>query len=128
MIRRWNERVSPEDVVFHLGDFVIMGKHKHFEERLNGKIIWIKGNHDKKSIIEDMIIEYGGHHWHLVHKPEDASHEYNLVGHVHEKWKVKKEEGKIMVNVGVDQWEFQPISLKQILEVVKDVQLTKKKD
>ena len=79
LIRRWNARVTPDDVVFHLGDFSMMGGAvSKFYKRLNGNIIWIKGNHDKKPIIMDMLIEHGGHIWHLTHKPDECEGEYNL--------------------------------------------------
>lgn len=119
IIKRWNDRVKPEDIVFHLGDFCIKGNYNKYSERLNGTIIWIKGNHDKKPIIHDMIIEYGGHMWHLAHDPDDCHGEFNLCGHVHEMWKVKKEEDRVYVNVGVDQHNFYPITIKQILEAIK---------
>ena len=50
MIAAWNSRVSEHDVVLHLGDFA-MGKkelHRPIRERLNGKIVFVQGNHDVK--------------------------------------------------------------------------------
>jgi len=122
IIRRWNSRVTSDDIVFHLGDFSMMGGAvSKYLERLNGHIIWIKGNHDKKPIIQDMIIEHGGHHWHLAHNPQDCEGEYNICGHVHEEWKVKiTKKGKVFVNVGVDQWDFYPINISQILKALVD--------
>jgi calcineurin-like phosphoesterase family protein len=35
MIDRWNSVVNPEDIVFHLGDFVFRGKPKEFMKKLN---------------------------------------------------------------------------------------------
>lgn len=45
---------------------------------------------------------------------------YNLIcGHVHEKWKAKRHaNGKAMVNVGVDQWNFRPISLRDVANAI----------
>ena len=122
IIKNWNSKVSTEDVVFHLGDFSMMGGAVNkFITRLNGHIIWIQGNHDKKTIIQDIIIEHGGHNWHLAHNPQDCEGEYNICGHVHEKWKVKiRKNGKCFVNVGVDQWDFQPISISQINKALED--------
>ena len=122
LIRRWNTRVKPDDTVFHLGDFAMMGgSYQKYLNRLNGNIVWIAGNHDKKPIIKDMIIEHGGHHWHLAHNPQDCHGEYNLCGHVHEKWKARRQENNhIYINVGVDQWDFYPIDIKQILKAMED--------
>lgn len=50
MIAAWNATVSASDVVLHLGDFA-MGKkdlHRPIRERLNGKIVFVQGNHDVK--------------------------------------------------------------------------------
>lgn len=47
LIRIWNETVSPEDTVYHLGD-VMLGENSHGLEclsRLNGDIKIIRGNH-----------------------------------------------------------------------------------
>ena len=53
IVERWNDIVSPEDTVYHLGDFAF-GRvdSPEFEStlrlirQLNGNIIWISGNHD----------------------------------------------------------------------------------
>jgi len=39
-----------------------------------------------------------------------------LHGHIHEKWKIKNK----MINVGVDIWDFKPVSLDQIKEIIND--------
>lgn len=49
LIAEWNATVGENDVVFHLGDFSFYGaaKTKTILERLNGYIVFVKGNHDK---------------------------------------------------------------------------------
>ena len=46
MVARWNERVRPNDKVYHLGDVVINRKSLKILSRLNGDKVLIKGNHD----------------------------------------------------------------------------------
>jgi len=46
MIRRWNDRVRPNDKVYHLGDVVINKKSLATMSRLNGDKVLIRGNHD----------------------------------------------------------------------------------
>lgn len=49
IIHRWNSVIKPDDTVLHLGDFAF----KHIQEvqpRLNGNIILILGNHDRKGV------------------------------------------------------------------------------
>lgn len=49
MIKQWNSVVSPQDVVFVVGDFCHKNKKPigYYLERLNGTKILITGNHDK---------------------------------------------------------------------------------
>lgn len=42
-----------------------------------------------------------------------------ICGHVHEKWKVRRSpKGTLMINVGVDQHGFAPVSLDQLIQIV----------
>jgi calcineurin-like phosphoesterase family protein len=53
LIEKWNARVKPNDIVWHLGDFAFLPavKAENILCRLNGKKRLILGNHD--SVIED---------------------------------------------------------------------------
>jgi calcineurin-like phosphoesterase family protein len=46
MIKSWNERVRPNDKVYHLGDVVINRRALKTLSRLNGDKVLIRGNHD----------------------------------------------------------------------------------
>lgn len=48
LIKRWNEKISPEDEVYHLGDFALTTSEQFKEiiNRLNGTIYLIVGNHE----------------------------------------------------------------------------------
>ena len=134
MIVNWNSRVKKEDTVFFLGDFCFKNsaggkkgegtqvKSVEWENKLNGKIIFIKGNHDKnnstKTIIENMVIIYGGRRIFMCHKPEHFNKKYPITfcGHVHEKWKVKQVGNVILYNVGVDVNKFAPVSFEEIMK------------
>ena len=51
IISNWNNLISPEDTVLHLGDFAL-GKKSNFElltDTLNGRLFLIQGNHDRLS-------------------------------------------------------------------------------
>jgi calcineurin-like phosphoesterase family protein len=56
MVKLWNERVKPNDKVYHLGDVVINRKALGIMRRLNGDKVLIRGNHD---IFRD--VEYREH-------------------------------------------------------------------
>lgn len=51
---------------------------------------------------------------HLKFRPKDGGM-WLLHGHVHEKWKVKDR----MINVGVDVWNFFPVPVSDIEELLK---------
>lgn len=90
-----------------------------------------------ESIQDELIIEYGGVKFKLHHLPypfvgetehEDKYDKYRPVddgtillhGHIHEKGLVQRSSnGTLMINVGVDVWDFKPVSIDQILEIVK---------
>jgi len=46
MVAAWNERVRPNDKVYHLGDVVINRRALKTLSRLNGDKVLIRGNHD----------------------------------------------------------------------------------
>lgn len=52
LIRRWNERIREDDIVFHLGDFAWGGSAiwTSLLNRLNGHKHLIIGNHDMKNL------------------------------------------------------------------------------
>lgn len=62
------------------------------------------------------------HPYHLTHPADDKYKKWRpkddgrwlLCGHVHEKWKVVDK----MINIGVDQWDFKPVSVEQIKEII----------
>jgi len=132
MIYNWNQVVKNGDIVYHLGDWGFIKSAEAFdapkdcvisvESRLNGKIILFRGNHDKnnhvKTIITSMVVIQGGQRLWLTHDPKDANPNYyiNLVGHVHKKWTYNKlSKNSYMINVGVDVWDYRPITINQIL-------------
>jgi len=128
LIAKWNNKVKSTDTVYFLGDFCFKRcaeapdgfPFEYYRTKLNGSIVFIQGNHDKSNgfrpILQAGVIEFGGHHIYLVHKPEHMNTTYPLgfVGHVHDHWKFMKVQDSIMINVGVDQWQYEPIHIHQI--------------
>lgn len=148
LIARWNTVVQPTDEVYYLGDFSLnINPVKFILPQLNGIKYLIPGNHDqchprhKKHNKYKIFYEKSGftvYHsqesiklkenlvvdlCHIPHTNEDLrypeykavrKHKWLLCGHVHEKWKVLDNQ----INVGVDQWNFYPVSMEQILEII----------
>lgn len=69
------------------------------------------------------VVNMCHHPYHLTHPADDKYAKWRpkddgrwlLCGHVHEKWKVMDK----MINIGVDQWDFKPVSIKQIEDIIK---------
>jgi calcineurin-like phosphoesterase family protein len=138
LLKNWNDKISKDDIVYHLGDIVLYNNInlvRDFIYSLNGNIILIKGSHDKsvlnekcknrfqeivttKSITIEQQIVFMAHH---CHKVWDKSHydSWHLFGHSHGGLdEYSKNEGKLL-DVGVDSHNFTPLSwdeIKQIME------------
>lgn len=54
MISNWNAKVAADDIVYFLGDFIFYKSEEAILSillQLNGKIFFIRGNHDHKKVI-----------------------------------------------------------------------------
>lgn len=132
LIKRWNERVKKDDLVYFLGDFCFKRSEEakdapngdvfnYYRKQLNGEIIFVKGNHDKnngnRTKIHNLVINHAGQNIFMCHNPEHiiGNYQINLHGHIHQKGKYQIIDNKIKINVGVDVWKFYPITLDEII-------------
>jgi calcineurin-like phosphoesterase family protein len=143
LVQNINDLVSENDILFHLGDWSFGGFEniKKFRERLVCKNIHIiTGNHDHhiernkediQSIFSsvnkylEMNVRGGGIDANLVlmHFPIASWNNMSkgfihLHGHVHLPKDVRIGKGKTM-DVGVDGNDFKPISLDEVLKIMK---------
>ena len=133
MVARYNSRVQDDDTVYFIGDLFDLQLGKIFPivekmvNKLKGRKILILGSHDYLEPFK--YVEAGFESVHtslqvgefiLVHDPAvsciDRTRVF-LCGHVHELFKVQKN----VINVGVDVWNFFPVSLPQIEELKKEL-------
>jgi calcineurin-like phosphoesterase family protein len=81
LIKRWNDVISDDDIVFYLGDLSHRSSPKRVKyliDQLNGKIHLIKGNHDKDhdlNKIKDRF-ESIGHYMDLYVRDNDVSQDF----------------------------------------------------
>lgn len=143
IIRNWNNTVSNDDVVFHLGDFCLGGSVEWSKllDRLNGRIYLILGNHDMKNIRQgflerfehvamEMCIEVGKQKIYLNHYPflcfeggyKDV---WQLFGHVHTRRNnTGIDAGRLQYlyptqyDVGVDNNNFTPVSFDLVKTII----------
>jgi len=132
LIRRWNERVKDDDIVIFNGDFCFKSgvnrgegeplKADYWIKQLKGNKIFIRGNHDRnnslKTNILNLVIEIAKKKIFIVHNPEhfNPSYKINFVAHVHDNWLFQWRKGSILINIGVDQWDYYPVRWEDIVQ------------
>lgn len=129
LIERWNATVGPGDEVWHLGDFAIRQPPPIVAEllaRLHGTKHLVTGNNDPAatigqpawaSVLPYAEIEVEGVSLVLCHYPFRSWRGMNkgsvdLHGHSHGRLKPLPRQ----YDVGVDVWDFRPVTLAAILE------------
>ena len=149
LIKRWNEKVPEDGIVFHLGD-VGFGNPERINSilnRLHGKIYLVIGNHDWKRIVQEQAwrfdlmtqqinMKIGKQHIILNHYPllcfagswreEDPT--WQLFGHVHTS--PYSDSGldnprlqmlfKTQYDVGVDNNDFTPLSYSEVKTIIEN--------
>ncbi|NOQ73967.1 MAG: phosphoesterase [Crocinitomix sp.] len=140
MIQKWNEKINPEDEVYHLGDVGLTssGNLRKILDRLNGKIYLINGNHEKAAQACHSRFEWIKDYFELVIKDDEfkkgqqllvlshyamrvwnASHwgTYMLYGHSH--GHLPDDPKALSFDVGVDCHDFSPLSYEEVKAIMK---------
>ncbi len=137
IIRRYQEVVKPQDIVYFLGDISLRTSdhvkfYRKLLQQLPGQKHLILGNHDSLKPFTYVDAGFISVHTSLVlclqgvesqyilnHDPAPSCIDRKtiwLCGHVHDLFKRCNN----VINVGVDVWDFYPVSLEIIQEMVKD--------
>ncbi|WP_299896721.1 metallophosphoesterase [uncultured Aquimarina sp.] len=140
LIQKWNEKVSKNDQVYHLGDVGLTNPKKlqKILDRLNGRIYLIKGNHEKSALAcKDRFEWIKDYHelkiqdndfqknkqmivlFHYALRVWNSSHwgSYHLYGHSH--GNLKDDSSSLSIDVGVDCHNFYPVSYDEIKIIMK---------
>lgn len=142
IVNNWNSVVSPDDIVYHLGDLNFSKPHKVIPilERLNGDIQLLQGNHDNDQAMSEyrklpnvkraqcspyLELKEQGQKIVLCHYPFSTWNRahygsWHLFGHCHNSH--RKPIGK-SIDVGIDAtWEnygkFRPLSFDEVREIL----------
>ena len=134
IIRRWNDKVGRDDLIFHLGDFAFVKNRRLLHlllERLNGKIVLIKGNHDK-FVWENRDLFYAHHdsyheiclggqditlcHYKMAIWNKSHRGAWHLYGHSH--GTAPNHTSELSFDVGVDCHHFTPLSLDDVARIM----------
>lgn len=134
LIDAWNSRVRPADTVWFLGDFAMGASPAEcaaFFARLNGTKHLLRGNHDRKRVLDlpwasqhDLahvtvdgqrlvLCHYAMRSWSQVWR--GAVH---LYGHTHGTLPPTRQS----CDVGVDAWAYRPVTLDEIRERLAGVE------
>ena len=147
MIERWNEVVPKDGIVFHLGDFTLGADAAYYMRHLNGTIyiLALPWHHDMRwsskwvgegfyydvanfcrladfisplSIVRCTELELTITLSHYPMRECDKSHygAWHLHGHSHGKL---PKHNRRMVDVGVDCWDFYPVSFAELQTVME---------
>jgi len=121
MIKKWNNKVSKNDIVIHLGDFALTDEKRIIElrKKLNGNIILIEGNHDwrLKESYGFIIIKGNMQIGNIIlsHRPlplEELPKGFiNIFGHIHQRDVL---DNKRQINLSVEKINYEPIELSDI--------------
>jgi calcineurin-like phosphoesterase family protein len=152
IIENWNNTVGKDDIVFFLGDFCFWKNYRkdsspsvNYRKRLNGYIIFIRGNHDKfvdfsafDEVYDDLIIQdmHSMDLIYLCHYPIlDNRFRYfedffklnpnilYLHGHVHNNPEFKPFYNSF--NCSIENINYKPILLSEAIENAKKNQFMK---
>lgn len=139
LIRRWNEKVPPDGIVYHLGDFALCrdDEFNHIAGRLNGTIYLIAGNHDSAALnnrrsfkwikdyyelkVNDPGCKNGVQRIVLFHYAMRVWRGHNrgvwhLYGHSHSN--LPDLEDSLSFDIGVDCHDFYPLSYAEVKAIM----------
>lgn len=137
LILNWNAVVTNQDIVYHLGDFGFARAEENnkIAMQLNGQRFMLLGNHDKVTPtgftklgqcheIYDgqhkiILCHYGLRVWNKSHHGS-----LHLYGHSHGSLPGDSQS----LDVGVDCWDYYPVSLQQILKRMEKLPLRESVD
>lgn len=135
LVANWNKKVHPTDAVYFLGDFCWFNQNSnvdpaYWRSQLNGRIFFIRGNHDKHiEKYEDQFIWIKDMHQIVVQGQEitlchysmrtwNKSHHaaWQLFGHSH--GSLPDDPNSLSIDVGVDCHGYAPISFEEIKAIM----------
>ena len=138
LVTNWNRMVKKDDIGYILGDLTLRRHADHnlmeIVGSMNGRKRLIIGNHDKikwfeyldlgfESVHTSYELVYEGHKIFMCHDPamrEAVPKDYIVAcGHVHRFFKVFKN----CVNVGVDVWNYEPLSIDTLIDKMANFHL-----
>lgn len=146
LVENWNKVVKPEDTVYDLGDMALTDVQAaaKYIQKLNGKHMWIRGNHDTDNKI-DYLMDYcwdklyfigwadvlkdGKFRFYMSHYPtltanyddkKFSQHVISLHGHTHQRTNWLHTDNPFMYHVGVDSHNNAPVHIDEVLTDIRN--------
>jgi calcineurin-like phosphoesterase family protein len=152
LITNINQRCKPDDILIHCGDFIQYGNDRGYKgnkihpfeyiSKIKPMFVNIQGNHDDnnkmKSVCSSMRTTLGRKYLSVSvgHYPSTDPRAKNtfrmgdvrLCGHVHGNWKyfIDFENKVLNINVGVDVWNYNPVSEDELIIFIDRIMKTTK--
>jgi len=152
LVKNCNQRAKEDDIVIHVGDFYCYNDDRggnglkinpnEFIKKINATFINIQGNHDPnnkvKSVATSLRTTLGknitsvsvGHFpsYNPLAKGTFNKGDIHICGHVHEKWKyfIDKQNSVLNINVGVDVWNYNPVTEDELIAFINQIIANKK--
>ncbi len=153
LVRNWNRMVNPEDTVYHLGDVGLRQRGWENLKHLNGIKHLVRGNHDPrrgrekrefeayfetvcdlKTIKTQWTVDTPGGpvvhlqkivlcHYPMVSWDSSCHGSWQLHGHSHGTYKPPVD--RLQMDVGVDCFDFAPVSLDRVAHILQAKALLK---
>lgn len=136
LIKKWNDKVKPQDQIWHLGDFTFhpASKVENILRRLNGHKHYIWGNHDQTfekntyllnyfdSVQNYKELRFNGHKLILFHYPIfswNGAHKgsWHIHGHCHNSVNWANVD-TTRIDAGVDNFNYEPASYEEIADIL----------
>jgi len=123
LVENWNKTVNEDDTVFFLGDLAFRSDPLAWLELLNGKIVFIGGQHDRffRGTRKSLVLHSEGVDLLLIHNPADTPEDWHgwvVHGHKHNTAPLIDPFNK-RVNVSVEVIDYTPISVSRVVSMIR---------
>lgn len=137
LISNWNEVVTKDDTVWHLGNFAhdpktaqdamirlngtinfILGEHDQALEHLNEKNMLRPGCHIKQCIEECSQTKVAFSYWPLAAWPNKTKKWFSIIGYPAKSF--KSDPKKRIINSSTDLWSHRPQELEKVVSIFED--------
>ena len=133
MVEQWNKKIKPKDRVYVLGDVAIARRGLKTLEKLNGRKVLVRGNHDIFKLqdyaqyFDDIRGCFYHHEFMMSHIPLhpelfEQRFKGNIHGHLHSH-NVKLPDGSLdrrYFNCCVEQHNFSPVHWDEVMQYFSD--------